>query len=353
MICSHCGFQCAEGAAYCPCCGAALQASPQPQPQPSYGYVPRHPVIEAVRSVATSTLFLVAVIAFTVALVFSILGTGESTSAMYDMLGELSMDMDMGEFMPEYTSTAYSVGSVIGGVFGSIPTILLVVGLWMIYGAAKKNEPTMATGGLTLVWVMQIISLVGVCILTGLLALVLLIVFLIGGLSVADIPDMEGTIALVVIAILAAVLAAVMALVIVYQVKVMKMVNAARQTLTTGIPSEKISTLVVVFCFVSGGFSALSALGSLVSLSVMTALSTAASAVASILFAVVAIQYRDTMRRLMTPAPVAPPTPYVQAGQVYGTPYAGVPTPPVGYTDPYATAELDPIPEQPDETPNE
>lgn len=348
MICSHCGQQNRDGSAFCVYCGTAFQpAQPMPvqpvQPQPPYGYAPvqpRHPVIEAVRSVAASPLYLVAVIAFTVALVFSVLGAGESASAMYDMLGELSMDMDMGEFMPDYASSAYSVGAAVGGIFGSIPNILLVVGLWMIYAAAKKNEPGISSGGFTLVWVMQVIGLVGVCVAAGLVALVLLIALLVSGLSVVDIPDADGTIALVLIAVVAVLFAAIMAFAIVYRVKTMKMVGAVRQTLSTGIPSDKISMLVVVLCFAGGGMAGLSALGSLASLAVMTALSTAASAVASILFGVVALRYRDTMRQLMYPASAT----YVAPQPDFAPAYTPAQTTP--FYDPNPTAEVDVVAEQ-------
>lgn len=345
MLCSRCGQTSPEGSTFCQACGAPLTA-PAPMYQPAYvPQIPRHPVVEAVRSVAASPLFLVAVIFFTVALVFSVLASGESASATYDMLNEMFMDMDVDYVIPSYAGSVLSSGAIIGGIIGAIPTILVAVGLWMVYAAAKKDEPGISTGGLTLLWVMQIISLVGVCVLAGLLALVLLLALLVGGVAAADIPDAESTAALIVIGIGGLIIAGLMALVIVYRVKVMKMVNTVRQTLMTGVPSDKISMFVVVFCFISGGFSVISGLSSLLFATYMTALSTLASAVATILFAVAALKYREAMRQLMMPAPMA----YAPAQPEYAPPYVPVPAQPTPYYDPNPTAEIDPVPEQPTE----
>ena len=338
MICSHCRFTCADGAAYCPCCGTALQAPPPVQPQPPYGYVPRHPVIEAVRSVILSKVFLVALIALTAAVCLNILGSTETASTVTDFITEMQTEMGMGMDMgtdatlPEYTDALTSVASVFGTIGGSVPNVLLLVGLWMTYASAKKYQSGISTAGLTLVWVMQIIGLVGICIAAAVLALI----FMLAGLGAFVEPDVAPYIAL--IAVLTVLLGGLMALVIVYQVKVMKMVNAVRQTLTTGVPADKISMLVVVMCYIGGVFSAVSALGTILLTGLFTGLATAASAVASITFALTAQRYRDTMRQMMAPPP--PTNFYPQAGTVYsGSACDGQPVY-VPQNDPYVTADI-------------
>lgn len=50
MFCNHCGNQCAEGVAFCPSCGAALNTAPQAQ-QPAQ---PVQPVYQAPAQQTTS-----------------------------------------------------------------------------------------------------------------------------------------------------------------------------------------------------------------------------------------------------------------------------------------------------------
>ncbi len=89
--------------------------------------------------------------------------------------------------------------------------------------------------------------------------------------------------------------AALMALMIVYEIKIIQSIDAARTTIATGVVSGKISGFVGVMAIVFGGFAALSGLGQLFT-SVYAGLSSLGGATASIAFGMVLFAAKNELQ---------------------------------------------------------
>ncbi len=321
MTCSRCQQTIPDGSVYCPYCGEACGATPPPAPTPDYQppvsyappvnypspVAPANPVIEAFRSVASSPLLLVAVILLSVSIVLSFLAVGEnmvSLNEVFGELGEVVNSSELNELLGEVGNLEVSTGNSVGSIWN----ILLAVGLWMTFASAKKQQSTIATGGLTMVWVVSIISLISTCLLVALVAILSVVLALLVAGSEG------GAFAATLAVVLLLLFGGIFAFAIVCEVKQMKTINVARQTLTTGLPSDKVSMLVIVMAIIAGGVQVLSGLDFLTA--PLSSLSNAAYGVSTILLAVVGLNYRRAMRQLMAAAPVMPYAPVAPAYSV-------------------------------------
>ncbi len=322
MFCPNCGAQNENEATFCKNCGAKLAASqgePQAQPaeaftpnaaqpQPANSYtnyapyqapVPENPVIGTVKRVAASPVFLTAVILFTVSLVMEIISSFAPSNALvsflYDFARENGFGYEMRQFLNEYDFLLEQ--DVAGILFSSAPTIVMAVGLWLIYAAAKKpNASGMSSAGLTVAKVMTIISLVLISIVTALFAIAFLGVSV--GLNYADgIPDFAFGIVYGIMFVVAV----AFVLYIVYLAKIIQSLNTVKNTVNSGIASDKVSGFVGVMCYIVGVITALNSISGLL-FSVPTFLSSLCSGVATVLFGVVLFRYRNAMRAFARPA---------------------------------------------------
>lgn len=291
------------------------QVQPQFNPQYAYQYNPNYAhtysqqpatnwstpssetaakVLETVKTVGTSPLFLIAVILFSVSVLLSFINSLIPSVQAPEYISELAdlFEMfDMGDILDELYESAGSV-SIVSAVTGIIPGALLVTGMWMTYTFLMRGR--MQTSGLTMIKVIVIIDLVALSVVLGLVELILVFALTVAsGLGNAD----EAAI---VIGVLIIVLAAAMALLIVYYAKLNKTINVVKSTVVTGIPSDRVSPYVAIFNFVSGGISALASLTSFNS-GVLDAISSFCSSVAIILFGAVILVYRGRMRGFMNP----------------------------------------------------
>ena len=338
MFCTNCGQACADNAAFCTNCGkkltvnavrptSAQPAAPVPPavPQPPRPVTqPAQPIaagdpIQALKRVATSPTYLTAAIALSAAALFAFLQTilnhTNALDALYDLLYELDLEYLLSDVY-YYGYDAVSAGTVIVTLISMIPALLVIAGVWMIFTAARDPYNSgMSTSGLTLLKVMQIIGLVGMCVAA--LAMVVVCVIIIG--VVSQYRDAGPIVAVILFVMI--LFAALMALMIVYEIKIIQSIDAARTTIATGVVSGKISGFVGVMAIVFGGFAALSGLGQLFT-SVYAGLSSLGGATASIAFGMVlfaaknelqnagiAVTYQYDKEPLAPPAPAAPEVP--------------------------------------------
>ena len=324
MFCPNCGTTHDEHSVFCIQCGSRLCAEPpqpaqQPVPseaavQPPYSPVPSggpasvpvHPVIGEVRRLASSPLFLVAVIALTASAVLQVFSAalgGGMAEWMSELMAELDMDM------PVMMASGLTASSVVGTLAGMIPQILVIIGLWITYAsAADRRTPFMKSSGLSLVKGAVMAEMIVAMVILGLCVLAMILLMVLGavGQSVEDISytadeEMALGMVTVVAGILLVILGGVIAFLAVYYAKIIKSVKAAVNTLNTGVPSSKVSVFVAVMCFIG-------AAGNVFSVS----LASLAAGVAQVLFGVLLIQYRDRMRGLELP-PVPPPAAYASS----------------------------------------
>ena len=256
--------------------------------------------MNVVRSMATSVLFLVGTIGYSVYVLFELLGSFTGGSEIMNMFNNImaqsgaysSMDYQSLQML----SGIFGSTSVISTLFGLIPAMVLVAGIWMVFAAAKQNKlPGIAATGMTMIRVIVIIELVLSCIAVFAVAAIGFLVVL-GMGSLAGYYG-EGTPVVVIMVLILIVILAVCAINIIYYVKLGGTVKRMKETMITGRPDTKVSLFVEILCYLGGAGSAISALMSLVGLDIFGFLSNAGMGTASICFGMLLRQYRNKMQR--------------------------------------------------------
>lgn len=321
-ICPKCGMQLGDNAVFCNNCGADLSApdaqyeSSQADTQyeaPQQGGVYTQPAVprgvEVLRRVCTSLMALVAIIAFTASVVFAIIsavsgasGTIESLKGVVGDLKEFTDEIGITEQVNDYINNAHSA-SLFSTLITNLPAILTVAGLWMIFANCMNRRSSYAkTGGFTLIKVIQVITLVLVCVGFALVILLGVFLFALAKGAVGSAPeifsefnaDVDGvqsvisTVGIVVILVIAV----VAALVISFYACAIKTINTMRRTAATGIISTKVSGYLAVLSCIVGGFTAVTALN----YDVLGSIANFCSAVAYIAFGCFIFQYKNAMR---------------------------------------------------------
>lgn len=247
-----------------------------------------------VREVATGPVFLVAMICYCASVLFQLIAFAETSivsqlSATLSQLGISSSELDgLGDFL------------TILQFICMLPGILTAAGLVMVFVSAQNAGSTgkISSSGLTIIHVLQIISLVLVSVVAGLGLLALF-----GALGAASdyygVEDVISTTIFIYILI--------MGFSITYLSFIVRSVSAAKRTLETGIADTGVSVFVGVMCCISGGFTILGMLSDGIDLASLL------SGVATLLFGVVIFLYKSAMSSVAyisavsAPAPVAPP----------------------------------------------
>ncbi len=310
MICSSCGTQNADNAMFCKGCGASLasgnnaqqnnqgyqqayqqnyrQQTYQQNYQQAYGKMEKiyssNPAINAVKKAAASPMFLTGAILYTIFLFFQLISSF-SSGAIFTYMWEMMRY----ELMYEYNPRAFSLMekiidtmqsvTVVTSLSGMIPTILIGVGIWMIFASGKKvMEQGMKTGGITLIKVITILQFVLYCIIMA-LGIIATLVFLIVlpnlindamGLDYMSLSNMvqmspsggEEFVPLVLVIILLFIMFLIMVVALVlsilFYVKAIKSMNVIKKTAENGKVDGEISMFFIVMLFIFGGLSCVS-----------------------------------------------------------------------------------------------
>ena len=289
MFCSNCGIENAEGAVFCKNCGKNL-TQPSAPVKVAKPPLSNNPTLNVIKKVASSPLFLVAIIAYSVQILGSVIvaaGSGPLFSGMiYNILYEFGADIPYELYdILDGIAMAGSGPVIVGTIIGLIPTILICIGLWITYASARSRLSSgMKTSGLTMIKVITIIQLVGDC-----LTLAAFEIFLMFAV-VASAAEAYGFV--VVIFVFIVILGTAMYILqIIYLSKIVKSINTAKNTIATGVPSNKVSSFLAVWAFVS-------AAGFIFSLPA-SFISSAAAITSLICFGLVIFKYKAEMRALM------------------------------------------------------
>ena len=259
--------------------------------------------LNVVRTMATSVLFLVGTIGYSAYVLFELLGSFTGESEIMNMFNNImaqsgaysSMDYQSLQIL----SGIFGSTSVISTLFGLIPAMVLVAGIWLVFAAAKQNKlPGIAATGMTMIRVIVIIELVFACI--GVFAVAAIGFLVVLGMGSLAGYYGDGAPFVVIMALVMIVILAVCAIDIVYYVKLGGMVKRMKETLVTGRPDAKVSLFVEILCYIGGAGSAISALMSLVGLDIFGFLSNAGMGTAGICFGMLLRQYRNKMQTLET-----------------------------------------------------
>lgn len=300
--CPGCGTPVPEEATVCPQCGKPLgEQTDGPRYQNTPGGSPpaaggESPAIRTVRELFCTPLYLAVAIGYTVTLVSNLMslllmGTGlmsEDTTWVTSLTGATGWTGDAGSAMNTavWSSLAWSV-------VAQIPAILVVVSLWMMYTSARdRSGAPLKTAGLTIIRVIQIITLV----LVGIM-MALMLVLLGLALTTASFGENSGVFTpLAAMALFVMVVAVV--LVMLYGVRFIGTIDSFRKTIWTGTLQGSISAYVAVCSILGGIVMVLNVLLGLLARAPFTALSGASSAVSGICFGIWLFHCRDEWQRL-------------------------------------------------------
>lgn len=354
MFCPKCGQPYTEGTRFCAHCGTPLQQegpathAPQPGTPPqtfSTGVACADPVMNLLRRLATSPLYLTGAIAYSCMILFQLISPIFSNSmggAMDQYLGLLLRygNMGMGELAEvmdqlEWISPMLQGASLGSALVGQLPNILIAAGIWLVFASAmdRSGQP-LKTSGLTLIKVIVIIQTV----LIGLLALIVMVGLFILMAALANYEDSVVPFFLVMIAIFAV----VFALAILFYAKLIGTVSTMQNSIRTGVPSDRVSAYVAVLAILGGIGSILGLFGTN---GLIAVLATVAEIVAAFAFGIFLFKYRDAMRMAMAghfsqeavsqPSSYGRPEPAYQEPQpVYSNPEPVYQEPQPTYSDP-------------------
>jgi len=342
MFCPNCGSSNSNDSVFCQNCGTPLnqsvpekneapaaepasaqtqyQTAPEPQyqqpaPQPAYqtgGYgtvAPQvNPVVAKIKELGSSAAFLVGIIAQTLAALFILISSFASGGRYMNVGG---YRVSIGDY--------YNTGStVLGVIIMLIPSLLIIIGLWLTYATSRKKNEPFKTAGLTMIKVITIIEFVAFCVLMG-----LVIIALIAGASFLpnfleqfgssslygsgyygynygyDYYNAASSIATGVMVFLVLILIAVSVLMIFFYAKTVKTINTAKRSASTGVASDRVSPFVAVMLFIAGGFLAIYTFILWAAGAILLGFVLSFEAVAMFTFGVLIFKYRTAMRALM------------------------------------------------------
>ncbi|MCD8327532.1 MAG: zinc ribbon domain-containing protein [Ruminococcus sp.] len=273
MFCPKCGAQIPDNSAFCHHCGQAVGSQPgsnqqyvnynpyqQPCAQTVVAPQGSQRVVDKLKSAGSSPLFLISVIAFSLAIVISLItSVYTSTSSNFaDTIMILANKFGVDYDIYITFTTASVASSIFSAVMSSLPSILVAIGLWLTYSSAISKNNRMKTSGLTLVKVIMVFYMVALDVLFGICE----IIFLISSVAATSYGVDDGTtILLVVFNIL---IIAIIAFINVYYAFVIKSINTAKRVAVTGVASDKVSSFVGVLCIISAVGTALTLIANLV-----------------------------------------------------------------------------------------
>lgn len=298
--CSKCGNQIGDEISFCSRCGAMVGQVHKVQSG--------NPVIDAIKKLGSSPLFLTAVIAYTIAIILSPISSALVSGSPAFMSYIYQMEEIFGsDYYPLYYFMNSSEGAVLRTIvtlittfIEMIPVILIATGLWIIFISARdRKSDRIRTTGFTIIKVIIIISLVFLCLWLAVAELFLLIAFVIAA------NNYYGASVVSVFGVLMVIIPLCFTIGIVYYVKVIKTLNTVKRAATTAVPCERVSRFVGICCFIS---ATISAIGSVNVISNLISgygfmftlfLSGICNAVSSASFGILIFKYRKRMTEII------------------------------------------------------
>ena len=269
---------------------------------------PVNPTVQAVRDSVGSSAFLISAILCTLTILLSAITLFSGANSMVN-LAYLAGEFDASLY--DMTTAASSLTVVIGAI-SLIPIFLFCLGMWIAYGSSKNTQrATISTAGFTLMQSYTIILIVLSALMAVLCVILVIALFVAAGelssysdyyygsyygySSIAD----SLTIAAIIVAIIFAV---AITLMIIYYAKALSTLSSVKKAASGYLPAKRGSMYVVVFNFISAGFSIVFIFMILISATsfyagfslstLMSVLSYAVNAAFSILISVAILKYR-------------------------------------------------------------
>lgn len=290
---------------------ASWQAAPA-------GALGQSPAIQMLRKIATSPMFLIAILLTTVCTLFS----------CYVYVRNLDYYFDVLDYYKRYAAESQVVSNIVSTILSFLLALGTLLALWSIYAsAASKHSDRMRTGGLTFFKVLYVIALVIVSL--GLLLVLVLLIMLIASKKYSEFfqsavnqlnnlllnagyefPSISTDLRTFLYVFLGVILFAMIMLAL-YCAKIVKSLNTAKRVIQTGAPDDRVSVFVGVITILGAAGSVYTAivyfvklrdymqlLGLSKGLLICYAIVSLLSAAASFLFALTLFRFRSAMRSL-------------------------------------------------------
>ena len=300
MICPKCGREIPDGTV-CPCTYQSPALS-------------SNPAVNVIKTVGSSTIFLIMAILGTVGFVLTMISNVSDTSgAIEQYIYELMYNYT--GINPAYYASATEtagISSVISLISGSAVSALTVVALWIHYATCKNQKNgNISTAALTIWKVFTWIAIVGLIIACVGVAILVVAIAVMGS---ATMPSDEYGLLVGVVVFLMIFFGALVGLALACEIAKLRVINRAKTIAYNGIPDNRVSQFLIVMTWIGGISSALTGLSSLFLLPVI-GIANLSSAAVSILTALCLTRYKKEMTAVMYP-PVQP----VYAQPIYAQP---------------------------------
>lgn len=238
-------------------------------------YNPYAQNIAIVKEYFKKPLVLVIGILYIVSIVFSLIASVSMGSGLGDMYNDLfmytgayaEMTAEEAQIIEMFTNSGFMSTFMIVAMIPSILMIgLYVLAYFLMYFKSKNPDPNASPkGGITILFVMSIISLIGIIFLTLALVVYAVVVGILGVVFMTE-PSMAsegGAVAGIIFIILALFFVALGALVLTYSIGELNFFNSVRKSLTSVKLYNKGAGLFGVFSIIYGAFSIMSAVSTL------------------------------------------------------------------------------------------
>ncbi|MDD6022707.1 MAG: zinc ribbon domain-containing protein [Oscillospiraceae bacterium] len=314
MYCTSCGTENREGTNFCTHCGAPMTPVAQRAPGAFVLQTPMGPAAPAgsvaaagsdyrngpaalLKKLAASPVFLMAVICTTLSVILKFVFANANTiylvDQIYDLIPQDIMTFEMEDILEAIIEGTYHVGTV-SAIITNLPTILILIGLWITAASAfSKKRTTITTGGLTVIRVIMIIELVLSCLLLVFLEFVMAI-YTATELKYYDVVGAGVTMIVIT--------AMIFAFIILNFVLILRSLKAASSVAVTGKANPEASVFVAVLLIIGSVFSLIPGL-----LFLPAGLSDILAAMGGILFAVTIFRYRSEMQNAAWRSAQMPP----------------------------------------------
>ena len=213
MYCTNCGRKLPEDGSPCICGTQNGNFNTQPPVRPVT------PVHGMLKRFASSKLFFMCALLFTVQMVVSAVSSVERTPIGTNFNVEFNVNI-----VP-------------------VQNILVLIGLWLLYASAKKTDtPFMSTAGVTLFKVTEILQIVGCGILCGLLLLIGLLVLLAssGAPNVTNYTGLPDNIAILIMGVAFVVGLVLSVLLLLYSIKMLGVWTSLQRAIQVGVLPKKL-----------------------------------------------------------------------------------------------------------------
>ncbi len=317
MYCSNCGIENPNDNKICQNCGAEL-GSLKTETEPSQNSdanlneetftQTETPLLSLVRKTITSKLFLVAIILLSVSIAATCLSNLMAplkadamisvleSSGFFegiDELGGFFSSEEIRSFLESEDGFGGFEAAASGGLMSLAAPILTAVGFWMLYSSAKKGGQGISSGGVTMIKVIETISLV----MAEIAAVALIVAcFLIPSFSTGD-PTTDAALYIAAI-ILCSILFIAFAVVTVYYIFVLKALKSCQKLLKGEVATKGLG-FVMVCCFIFGIFGISGA--TVFVLFPLTLVSEVSRSVAYILFGIILSNFKKEIRTFEKP----------------------------------------------------